>query len=171
MGKIFEYIITFIKEHPIITLIIIVLIIISFFIKSIKLALKDEETNNLIKEKDKYIASLFSFLAEYISGTYINKSINYILILKYKEQDCFYLDCINNNNNRILHGFAYFKENIDINENHKRYFSVMIEGDREHNLQIMIKDKNCLFIEYNTTGLEPIKDIKNLQGVYERKID
>ena len=59
MGKIFEYIITFIKEHPIITLIIIAFIIISYIIKSIKLAIKDEETNNLIKEKDKYIVSLF----------------------------------------------------------------------------------------------------------------
>ncbi len=171
MGKIFEYIITFVQEHAVTVLIIMALIIIGSIIKSIKLDIKDEETNNLIKEKDKYIISLFSFLAEYISGIYLNKAINYTLVLKYKERDCFYLDCINNNDNRVMHGFAYFKESIDVNENHRRYFSVKVEGDEKHNIGILIKDKNCLFIEYNTTDLNPINDIKNIQGIYERKID
>lgn len=158
--NILEQLITFINEHIIISIIIMTLVIIQSIIKSYKL-----------REKDKHIISSFSFLAEYISGVYTNKAINYVLILKYKENDCFYLNCINNNGNRVLHGFAYYKENIDDNGNYRRYFSVKVEGDEKHNIEILIKDKNILFIEYNTADLESINDIKNLQGVYERKID
>lgn len=64
-----------------------------------------------------------------------------------------------------------YKEDVDISGNYKRYFSVKVENNENHIIQILIKNKNNLFIEYNTAGLEPIKDIKKLQGFYERKID
>ncbi|WP_295153747.1 hypothetical protein [uncultured Brachyspira sp.] len=75
--------------------------IIGSIIKSIKLVNKDEE----IEKKEKYIISLFSFLGEYISGIYVNTSIMYIITLIHKEEKCFYIDCINNNYNRVLHSF------------------------------------------------------------------
>ena len=144
------------NELPIeIIIIVAVLIIIAIIILIKVLIYKNSKTSYLEKSK----------IYEEIDGEYFNKSANTNITIKHIEDNKFYIEGYYNNK-RIIHGSISHKQSKSF-KGKRNTFSFRIN---DNSLEILIKDKNCLYVEYKTIN-NADNNIKALQGIYERNLN
>ena len=138
-----------------IEIIIIAVVIIAVAILIKVLIYKNSKASFLEKSK----------IYEEIDGEYFNKSANTNIKIKHIEDNKFYIEgyC---NNKRIIHGSISHKQSKSF-KGKRNTFSFKIN---DNSLEILIKDKNCLYVEYKTMN-NVDNNIKALQGIYERNLN
>ncbi|TKZ35837.1 hypothetical protein [Brachyspira catarrhinii] len=102
---------------------------------------------------------------EEIEGVYFNKSANTNIKIKHIEDNKFYIEGYYNDK-RIIHGSISHKQSKSF-KGKRNTFSFKIN---DNYLEILIKDKNCLYVEYKTMN-NIDNNIKALQGIYERNLN
>ncbi len=102
---------------------------------------------------------------EEIDGEYFNKSENTNIKIKHIEDNKFYIEGYYNNK-RIIHGSIYHKQSKNF-KGKRNTFSFKIN---ENSLEILIKNKNCLYVEYKSMN-NINENIRALQGLYERSLN
>lgn len=135
--------------------IIITVAIIAVIILIIVLIYKNSKASFLEKSK----------IYEEIDGEYFNKSANTKIKIKHIEDNKFYIEGYYNNK-RIIHGSISHKQSKSF-KGKRNTFSFRIN---DNSLEILIKDKNCLYVEYKTMN-NVDNNIKALQGIYERNLN
>ena len=135
--------------------IIITVTIIAVIILIIVLIYKNSKASFLEKSK----------IYEEIDGEYFNKSANTKIKIKHIEDNKFYIEGYYNNK-RIIHGSISHKQSKSF-KGKRNTFSFRIN---DNSLEILIKDKNCLYVEYKTMN-NVDNNIKALQGIYERNLN
>lgn len=137
-------------------MIIIIIVIIIAVIALIKVLIYKNSKASYLEKSKSY---------EEIEGEYFNKSANTNIKIKHIEDNKFYIEGYYNNK-RIIHGSIYHKQSKNF-KGKRNTFSFKVN---ENSLEILIKDKNCLYVEYkNMNNIND--DVKVLQGVYERNLN
>lgn len=137
-------------------MIIIIIVIIIAVIALIKVLIYKNSKASYLEKSKNY---------EEIEGEYFNKSANTNMKIKHIEDNKFYIEGYYNNK-RIIHGSIYHKQSKNF-KGKRNTFSFKVN---ENSLEILIKDKNCLYVEYkNMNNIND--DVKVLQGVYERNLN
>ena len=132
-----------------------VLIIIAVIILIKVLIYKNSKASYLEKSK----------IYEEIDGEYFNKSANTNIKIKHIEDNKFYIEGFYKDK-RIIHGSISHKQSKSF-KGKRNTFSFRIN---DNSLEILIKDKNCLYVEYKTMN-NVDNNIKALQGIYERNLN
>ena len=138
-----------------IEIIIIAVVIIAVAILIKVLIYKNSKASFLEKSK----------IYEEIDGEYFNKSANTNIKIKHIEDNKFYIEGFYKDK-RIIHGSISHKQSKSF-KGKRNTFSFRIN---DNSLEILIKDKNCLYVEYKTMN-NVDNNIKALQGIYERNLN
>lgn len=136
-------------------IIAIALIIIAFIILIIVLIYKNSKASYLEKSK----------IYEEIDGEYFNKGANTNIKIKHIEDNKFYIEGYYNDK-RIIHGTISHKQS----KSFKGKRNTFLFKINNNSLEILIKDKNYLYVEYKSIN-NIDNNIKTLQGIYERNLN
>ena len=102
---------------------------------------------------------------EEIDGEYFNKSANTNIKIKHIEDNKFYIEGYYNDK-RIIHGSISHKQS----KSFKGKRNTFLFKINDNSLEILIKNKNCLYVEYKSIN-NIDNNIKALQGIYERNLN
>lgn len=102
---------------------------------------------------------------EEIDGEYFNKGANTNIKIRHIEDNKFYIEGYYNDK-RIIHGAISHKQS----KSFKGKRNTFLFKINNNSLEILIKDKNYLYVEYKSIN-NIDNNIKTLQGIYERNLN
>ena len=102
---------------------------------------------------------------EEIEGEYFNKGANTNIKIRHIEDNKFYIEGYYNDK-RIIHGAISHKQS----KSFKGKRNTFLFKINNNSLEILIKDKNYLYVEYKSIN-NIDNNIKVLQGIYERNLN
>lgn len=141
-------------DIPIIIPIIIVMFIAVIILIKV-LIYKNSKASYLEKSK----------IYEEIDGEYFNKGANTNIKIRHIEDNKFYIEGFYNDK-RIIHGAISHKQS----KSFKGKRNTFLFKINNNSLEILIKDKNHLYVEYKSIN-NIDNNIKTLQGIYERNLN